>query len=66
MGEECPKLEDCPIFEKYSSDASRKIWVKSYCRDIYEKCERYQKMQRGEDVPITMLPSGEHAEHLKK
>ena len=62
--DECPKLDDCPIFNEFKTDASKRIWTRKYCTGDFEECERFQRAERGEDVPMSLLPSGERVDHL--
>ena len=64
MAENCPKLDECPIFEKFSGDAAKQIWTRHYCKGNYEACARYQLSQKGKKAPITLLPDGSTDESL--
>ena len=34
------------------------VWKDNYCRGSYERCQRYKRLQRGEQVPRNLMPNG--------
>ncbi len=55
----CPFLDKCPMFQKLKFDATKKLLINLYCQKDYQKCVRYIKRMKGEEVPDTLLPNGE-------
>jgi len=64
---DCPYLDDCPIFAKFSSEGLANIWISGYCKkDGGRNCERKKLRDAGKEVPITLLPNGTHLASLAK
>ncbi|MDG4788002.1 hypothetical protein O7626_19005 [Micromonospora sp. WMMD1102] len=61
----CPHAERCPLFPLLR--ASLRSWREYYCDtgDGWRDCARYTLSLTGAVVPITLLPNGAHAQHLK-
>ena len=55
----CPNIAKCPIFEKTKTGAIKSVFL-SYCEKKYDKCARYQLKLEGKEVPVTLLPNGDH------
>lgn len=62
----CPHAERCPLFPLLR--ASLRSWRDYYCDsgDGWRGCARYELSLTGAVVPITLLPNGVHAQHLKR
>jgi hypothetical protein len=55
----CPHFATCPMFEVFENEVGGKIFEKMYCKtERFDRCERYQKSERGEVVPKKLLPNG--------
>lgn len=64
---DCPYLDACPIFAKFSSEGMANIWIGGYCKKKEGgDCERKNLKDAGKEVPITLLPNGEHLQSLAK
>lgn len=61
----CSHAAGCPLFPLLR--ASLQGWRDYYCdsEDRWRDCARYQLSLTGERVPITLLPNGHHALHLR-
>jgi hypothetical protein len=55
----CPNARGCGLFPALSESGLLRIWQINYCEATFDRCERYRRMHRGEEVPSTMLPNGE-------
>jgi hypothetical protein len=55
----CPNARSCGLFPALSESGLLRIWQINYCEATFDRCERYRRMQRGDEVPSTMLPNGE-------
>ena len=63
--EDCEYLATCPIFAKFKTEGSRNVWISFYCQGIKQAdCARKKLKQAGLQVPLTLLPSGEHLKEL--
>lgn len=61
----CSHAEGCPLFPLLN--ASLSAWRAYYC-DTYQgwqDCARYRASRTGQLVPITLLPNGANAQHLR-
>ncbi len=54
---DCPNKHTCPLFPKLKVMSN--FWKRLYCEGRFQKCERYKRLSRGEQVPWHMLPNGE-------
>jgi hypothetical protein len=62
---ECEYLAKCPIFARFSNEGLRNVWIALYCRGAKkEECARKKLKDAGAEVPLTLLPSGEHLPSL--
>ncbi len=61
----CSHTRECPLFPLLN--ASLRDWRNYYCdsEDGWQKCARYQLSKTGQLVPISLLPNGADAVHLK-
>jgi hypothetical protein len=58
---ECEFLTKCPIFEKCQTGVIKGVFSIRYCKgNELEKCERRKLKKTGKEVPIDLLPNGEH------
>lgn len=58
MAKSCPHITTCALFPRFKLQDSLAIWKINYCEGTYERCERHQRAERGEDVPPMLLPNG--------
>ena len=57
----CDYLETCPIFEKAISGTIKGSYAVLYCKGSHmEEGARRKMKKEGKEVPITLLPSGDH------
>ncbi|MCC6806381.1 MAG: hypothetical protein IT381_03065 [Deltaproteobacteria bacterium] len=54
----CPHKDGCVLFPLFALKASLKTWQIRYCDADYSRCERFEKAQRDEPVPDSLLPNG--------
>ncbi|MBK9258656.1 MAG: hypothetical protein IPM54_02345 [Polyangiaceae bacterium] len=54
----CPNMNKCALFPRFSLETALKIWQSYYCNRNYTSCERYKKMKAGQTVPDNLLPDG--------
>lgn len=61
----CSHTGECPLFPLLN--ASLRDWRDYYCdsEDGWRGCARYKLSTRGQLVPITLLPNGANAQHLR-
>jgi hemerythrin len=67
--EACSHLEDCSVlFKRFRDPESSKFWKSRFCLTWHHNdCERKKLMDEGTqplDVPITLLPDGQHLQSL--
>jgi hypothetical protein len=62
----CTHTEACPLFPLLN--ASLDSWRIHYCdsEDHWRNCARYELAVTGKLVPISLLPNGQDARHLKR
>lgn len=48
------------MFGLFTMTGSMHVWKERYCRGEYESCERYQRAERGDDIPKRLLPNGKY------
>lgn len=62
----CTHARGCPLFPLLR--ASLRAWRDYYCdtEDRWRSCARYNLAVRGQPVPISLLPNGHHAEHIRR
>lgn len=57
----CEYFETCPIFNKTINGSIRGIYSVLFCKGSrMNECVRRKRKQAGEEVPITLLPTGNH------
>lgn len=54
----CPHTETCRLYPLFLLQASLKTWQHRYCASNWSACERYKTAERGEAVPLNLLPNG--------
>lgn len=54
----CSHLKSCPMFAAFETEATGRIFRQFYCEGKFNTCARYQKSEKGESVPDTLLPNG--------
>ncbi len=61
----CPHIEGCPLFPLLNG--SIRGWRSYYCDNEvgWRTCARYEEAIAGRPVPITLLPNGAKAQHLR-
>jgi hypothetical protein len=61
----CSHTAACPLFPLLNSSLDG--WRRCYCdsQDGWRACARYQKSVRGQYVPLSLLPNGHDAGHLR-
>lgn len=61
----CSHARTCPLFPLLK--ASLRGWRESYCdsETRWRECTRYQLASRGQLVPISLLPNGADAKHIR-
>jgi len=65
MATDCPYLQKCPIFAKFANEGFKNFWIAMYCRGPnLEGCARKKMRDAGQEVPLTLLPSGSHLDAL--
>lgn len=64
---ECEFIAKCPVFEKCKTGVIKGVFGRLYCQGTkLEDCERRKLKKAGKEVPVTLLPNGEHMESLRK
>lgn len=57
----CEFYEICPIFKKSDAGRIKGVYVFLFCKGSRrDDCERRKMKLRGEDVPLTLLPTGDY------
>jgi hypothetical protein len=65
MMADCEYLAACPIFAHFRAEGIRNFWIQLYCKgQKQENCARKQLKAADQEVPRTLLPSGEHLASL--
>jgi len=54
----CLHFVACPIFERFSTQESKRLYVSQYCEGNFEACARKKLKDAGEPVPLSLLPDG--------
>ncbi|MFA5519423.1 MAG: hypothetical protein WDA74_09220 [Spirochaetota bacterium] len=63
---QCEFIENCPVFEKCHTGVIKGIFHIKYCKGSeLENCARRILRNAGKEVPISLLPNGEHLESLR-
>jgi hypothetical protein len=55
--ENCPYLEDCPMFKHFQL-YTQEVYIGLYCRGFYNDCKRHELLVSGQEVPSNLLPNG--------
>ena len=64
---ECEFIKTCPIFERFRVEGLKNFYIRNFCQGKkLEHCERLTLRNEGQDVPITLLPTGKTLETLEK
>ena len=59
MEQECEFLMACPIFQKFSLQSTKNVYVTTYCKGSrLDDCERRKLRRAGREAPLTLLPDG--------
>jgi len=61
---DCPNTAGCPIYAKFKTEALKNIYIRMYCTSKFDKCKRKQIKDRGEKVPLDLLPDGKSLDAL--
>ncbi|MBS3781294.1 MAG: uracil-DNA glycosylase [Candidatus Thermoplasmatota archaeon] len=61
----CRWYDICPMKRFYEEGKIERRWVELYCKGDWQSCVRYQKEEKGEYHPDSMLPNGEIKEELE-
>ncbi|MFP4142813.1 MAG: uracil-DNA glycosylase [Thermoplasmata archaeon] len=61
----CKWYDICPMKRFYEEGEIKRKWVELYCKGDWKSCVRYQKEEKGEYHPDSMLPNGEIKEELE-
>ena len=65
MQKNCEFADMCPLFEKFYSSELTMVWINMYCRGtLVEECARRKLRIAGEEVPLSLLPNGDHNANL--
>lgn len=60
LAQHCPNQSSCPMFEIFRSSTGLNMIKKLYCESPgYARCERYNQMRKGIEVPHNLLPNGD-------
>lgn len=63
---DCEYIANCPVFEKCRTGVIKNVFNIKYCRGSeLENCARRILKKAGKEVPLSLLPNGEHLESLK-
>ncbi len=62
---QCKWYDVCPMKRFYEAGKIDRRWVELYCKGDWKSCVRYQKEERGEYHPDSMLPNGEIDEGIE-
>lgn len=62
----CPNVTRCPLYGEFTLQASLRTWQIRYCHADHTECERFQRKNRGDPVPLRMLPNGQMLPGAKK
>jgi len=55
----CEYFRDCPIFEKFSLESTKNVYIILYCKGSkMEECARRKLRKEGKEVPLNLLPDG--------
>ena len=54
----CERVRRCPLFQLFSMEAARRVWVAQYCESDFARCERLKLALAGQPVPRNLLPNG--------
>jgi len=55
----CPSLGGCPMLRAFEASGTAGVWKMNYCEADFSTCQRYQRKQRGEEVPTELMPNGQ-------
>ncbi|MCZ7680530.1 MAG: hypothetical protein M5U28_17910 [Sandaracinaceae bacterium] len=55
-----------PLYGEFTLQASLRTWQIRYCHADHTECERFQRKNRGDPVPLRMLPNGQMLPGAKK
>ena len=55
----CPFVENCPMYEHFSSEGMKRLFILQFCESRYYDCERFKLNRAGEEVPEKLLPDGD-------
>jgi hypothetical protein len=55
----CERTPKCPLYAQFQVKELLAFWKTQYCEaPDFERCQRYQRWKRGEEIPVNLLPSG--------
>jgi hypothetical protein len=54
----CPMESQCPMYDLFQLSGTQGLWQAFYCHHEFERCARLQISNRGQTVPLTLLPDG--------
>ena len=64
---DCEFLDGCPIFARFKLEGMKNLWIQLYCKGPrQDTCARKRLKREGQEVPETLLPSGDHLDTLSK
>ncbi len=54
----CPQVSSCALYARFSQASFLRIWQITYCEADFTRCERFQRLNAGAEVPANLLPNG--------
>lgn len=58
MAKSCSHATVCELFSQFTMESTLRIWRINYCDSHYVRCERYERISQGLEVPPNLLPNG--------
>jgi hypothetical protein len=63
---ECRWFQVCPLKRFWEQGRLDGKWIENYCKGLFEKCKRYQAVEKGVWHEDCMLPDGKLEGELLK
>lgn len=54
----CHHSRACSLDRCVTTGAALRVWQSFYCEGVFERCERFKLIERGQPIPDLLLPNG--------
>lgn len=56
--EHCPQMDGCEMYDIFHHTGTLGAWRALYCLRDFQGCARFERAQKGQPIPINLMPNG--------